>query len=109
MSGLYLEGANFNRIDKVIEEAPPDSTLMKMPVITLIPVDIKIKNRPKEVQLHSSNYECPLYRSPARFGTLKTTGHSSNFVMYVDIQCNEGTNAKHWIKRGVALLCEPTD
>lgn len=94
ISGLYLEGASWSPREAVLEESHPDQTCCKMPVITLIPIDLQEKARKKrkgantEVDLHSSIFECPLYRSPARFGTLMTTGHSTNFVMYFDMRCD---------------------
>ena len=49
-----------------------------------------------------SGYNCPLYKTSIRKGTLSTTGHSTNFVMCLDLKTNK--DVSYWVRRGVALL-----
>lgn len=67
-----------------------------MPIIWLIPV----ANRTSPT---SGIYDCPLYKTLTRAGTLSTTGHSTNFVVSIELPTSMPQN--HWIKRGVAMLC----
>lgn len=66
-----------------------------MPIIWLVPEENHTK--PKGV------YECPVYKTLTRAGTLSTTGHSTNYVLAIEVPSK--MPERHWIKRGVALIC----
>lgn len=52
-------------------------------------------------------FPCPLYKTSTRKGELSTTGHSTNFVMYVGVKTK--LEPEHWVRRGVAMLCQLDD
>ena len=52
-------------------------------------------------------YECPLYKTSSRAGTLSTTGASTNFVVALEMPTNEPP--EKWVRMGVAALCATDD
>ena len=66
ISGLFLEGAHWDLKRKAIIDSVPNKMYVAMPNIHFIP---------KEISDHHGNiYNCPLYKTLARAGSLSTTG-----------------------------------
>ena len=52
-------------------------------------------------------YDCPVYRTAERKGVLATTGHNSNFLMFIRMPTDRPDH--HWVYRGVCMLCSLSD
>ena len=66
-----------------------------MPMIHLVP-------RADRVTPTNGIYNCPLYKVVSRAGTLSTTGHSTNFVMFLELTTD--MREEIWIVAGVAAF-----
>ncbi|KAG8439501.1 hypothetical protein GDO86_005633 [Hymenochirus boettgeri] len=85
ITGLYMEGARWDREKRVISESFPKVLYDNMPIVSLFTI----------------------YKTSARRGELSTTGHSTNYVLTINIATEEPPN--HWVNRGVACLCQLDD
>ncbi|XP_050512273.1 dynein axonemal heavy chain 3 isoform X2 [Diabrotica virgifera virgifera] len=98
--GLFLEGARWDRKLRRLNESFPKILFDLIPIMWMKPAEISKFSPPQ-------CYYCPVYKTSARRGILSTTGHSTNFVMYITL--NSNVPEKHWINRGVASLCQLDD
>jgi len=95
--GPFLEGCRWDWEEFQLAESEPKTLFVPVPLVWIIPVK-------KEDLGTFPLYECPLYKISSRRGTLSTTGHSTNFVMYYRIASD--LPQEHWVKRGVAMLTQ---
>jgi dynein heavy chain len=96
VKGMFLEGCAFDDKAKILCESQPKVLFTPAPLFWLKPLLMKdIKE--------FACYDCPVYRTPDRRGVLATTGHSTNFVMYMKVPSVQPES--HWTMRGVAMMC----
>ncbi|KAI8848085.1 dynein heavy chain domain-containing protein [Chytridium lagenaria] len=99
ISGLFIEGARWDRMKHLLQDSFPMEMFSALPMIRFVPTQIK--------QEGPSLYICPMYKTSSRAGTLSTTGHSTNFVISINLPSDKP--ADYWIAKGVALLCQLND
>lgn len=93
--GLFLEGARWDYDTHLVGESRPKELFTDCPVVWLKPEQHRKKPQ-------TGIYDCPVYKTLTRAGTLSTTGHSTNFVMILELPSDQAQS--HWINRGVALF-----
>ncbi|XP_064622088.1 dynein axonemal heavy chain 6-like isoform X2 [Lineus longissimus] len=114
--GLYIDGACWDLENKTLHDSLPGERFSHLPEIHFIPKQVIVHSPSKSESTRASissqhsladshhTYECPLYRTSARAGSLSSTGHSTNFVTSVNVPSDQSPD--FWIMRGVALLCQ---
>ena len=93
--GMYLEGCKWDYNNHILSDSDPKKLFVDLPLTHLVPV-------PDRKAPESGIYNCPVYKVLSRRGTLSTTGHSTNFVMWMELASNH-TQDK-WVKAGVAAF-----
>lgn len=112
--GMFIEGARWDMDRKALAESNPRELYQEMPYIHLLPNNRALVPAIHGIPEHYTGshtgtahvYQCPVYKTSSRQGVLSTTGHSTNFVMYMRIPMARKSSQKHWIKRGVAMLLQ---
>ncbi|KAL7706715.1 dynein heavy chain cytosolic putative [Lotmaria passim] len=96
--GMFIEGARIDPETLTLAESKPKVLYEQAPMLWLKPVINRVPST-------EGVYECPLYKTLRRAGTLSTTGHSTNYVLTAEIPTPPNVDPKHWVRRGVALVC----
>ncbi|KAM6459278.1 dynein axonemal heavy chain 14 [Liasis olivaceus] len=105
--GLYIDGACWNPSTQALDETELHRRFYPLPDIQFLPQKITFcPSHPYEEE-RLLLYECPLYKTSQRSGTLSSTGASTNFITVVNLPSL--VTPSHWILRGVALLCQLDD
>ena len=94
--GLYLEGARWDKAEMILADAIEKEIYFSMPVIWFLPTRDYIGKE--------GDFQCPVYKTTTRAGVLSTTGHSTNFILYVDLPSEEIPDK--WTLLGTALFCQ---
>ena len=100
--GLFMEGARWDNRRGHLAESEKGELFTALPVVWMEPVDSNTPNAP-------NSYACPVYKESTRQGVLSTTGHSTNFVMHMQLKSPDGISPDRWQVRGAALLCQLDD
>jgi len=93
--GMFLEGARWSSEKHALTDSKPKELYSDLPLIQLLPIADR-------VQPKTGIYNCPLYKVLSRRGTLSTTGHSTNYVMSLELTSAE--EEAIWIRAGVAAF-----
>jgi dynein heavy chain, axonemal len=104
--GLFLEGARYDEGAGQLADSLPKQLYTSLPVLHLRPV----QHRPPPT---GRVYRCPVYKILSRWGVLATTGHSSNFVLFIEVPSGDrpgiinntgDTDVGVWVRAGVAAF-----
>ena len=90
--GFFLEGARFSSSEKSIRPSRPKILYTSFPVMHFDPV--------LDRKAPDGMYKCPIYKVLSRRGVLLTTGHSTNFVIFLEVPSDQPEDV--WVRAGVA-------
>lgn len=93
--GLFLEGCKWDFETHKLGDSDPKKLFVELPMMHLLPVVDRVVPE-------KGIYNCPLYKVLSRTGTLSTTGHSTNYVVMMELPSDEEEDK--WIKAGIACF-----
>lgn len=93
--GMFLEGARWNYQSHILDDSLPKELYTDIPMMQFKPeADRKAPA--------TGVFNCPVYKVLSRKGTLSTTGHSTNFVLFMELP--SAVEQSKWVKAGVAAF-----
>lgn len=92
--GLFMDGAAWNYEDECICDQDFGTMFVKAPVVNFVPW--------KDKKPNTERFSIPVYKTSVRAGTLSTTGHSTNYVLSIEVETQEAPS--YWILKGAAML-----
>eukprot|EP00658_Telonema_sp_P-2_P035779 TRINITY_DN2596_c0_g1_i13.p1 TRINITY_DN2596_c0_g1~~TRINITY_DN2596_c0_g1_i13.p1 ORF type:complete len:517 (+),score=116.45 TRINITY_DN2596_c0_g1_i13:92-1642(+) len=99
INGLFLEGAGWNNETGLLCESKPKELYVRFPIIYMKPV------KPEDL-VEVPHYRCPTYKTTDRQGVLSTTGHSTNFIMVINLPRRQNDPESYLVMRGTALFTQ---
>lgn len=91
-----MDGFQWDNVNMMVTDAKSGETNYILPILHMEPE--------MDLQQNVEAYCCPLYKTALRAGTLSTTGHSTNFIISVELP---STNMQdYWVAKGAALICQ---
>ncbi|KNC52665.1 dynein heavy chain domain-containing protein [Thecamonas trahens ATCC 50062] len=108
VSGFFIEGARWDSVRGVLVEQRDKELISPMPPIWLEPVvasgDGDGDEADEDPSAKNALYDCPVYKTLARYGQVSTAGQSNNFVLAVGLPTDREPG--HWVRRSVAMFLE---
>merc|ERR1711871_703994 len=105
VNGLFVQGCNWDHtapgcaggagfIAGALVDSNPRELFVSMPMIWIIVAE-------SSTVPERNTYTTPTYKTSERRGQLSTTGHSTNYVMSMEIPMTDSHAEKYWVKAGV--------
>lgn len=98
-----MEGGRWNRDEFCLDESLPRIIYDQLPIFSIHP-NVESVSKGELDEKSSSNFQCPVYKTTDRHGFMTTTGHSTNFIMHLELPSKYP--ATHFIMRGCAAFCQ---
>jgi len=100
--GLFLEGCKWDYETHMLNDSDPKRLFVELPLLHLHPAIDRPVPKPSDMESRPGLYNCPVYKVLSRTGTLSTTGHSTNYVIMMELPSDR--HQDYWVKAGVACF-----
>jgi dynein heavy chain len=113
VNGFFMDGARWDDDTMCIADSHPKVLWSKLPNVHIRPVELTSDKQTERAKFNSGSrdhvYPNPVYKESLRRGVLSTSGHSSNFILWLYMPMEKEHSEQLWTKRGVALITMTDD